>query len=353
MNRFFKIESYKIIVITILLLLGVSSCKSVYQTQSFTNNIVPLAPNYEQEQNWAVLPWTYSEELQTIASQEQDTLMADVFYVYPTLFLDAKDKRWNIPVDDAVQNEKVLNTAVQFQASAWAIAGKLYVPFYRQAHIRSYTMYNQGGKQAFEIAYADVKTAFEFYLKHYNKGWPIIIASHSQGTTHTRRLLKEFFDGTDLQKQLIAAYIPGMGIHPNEFKTIKPMTTPDEIAGFVSWNTYKKNTYPKKDKDWFKGSVTSNPVTWDTQKATIRDQHKGFLFSNGKLYDKALTITITDGLVWTTLPRFPLRLFAIFKKNYHVGDINLFWQDIRENAELRTRNWDYKQHDAKKKHSTF
>jgi len=53
------------------------------------------------------------------------------------------------------------------------------------------------------------------------------------------------------------------------------------------------------------------------------------------------------------LPHFPLRLFAIFKKNYHVGDINLFWQDIRENAELRTRNWDYKQHDAKKRHSTF
>jgi hypothetical protein len=28
-----------------------------------------------------------------------------------------------------------------------------------------------------------------------------------------------------------------------------------------------------------------------------------------------------------------------FIKNYHVGDINLFWQDIRENAELRTRTW--------------
>jgi hypothetical protein len=26
-------------------------------------------------------------------------------------------------------------------------------------------------------------------------------------------------------------------------------------------------------------------------------------------------------------------------KNYHVGDINLFWQDIRENAELRTNTW--------------
>lgn len=353
MNRFYRAYSNVFKYALILLFISAYSCKSVYQTQTFKNSAVPLAPNYEQEQNWAVLPWTYSEELQTIASQEQDTLMADVFYVYPTLFLDAKDTRWNIPVDDAVQNKKVLNTAVQFQASAWATAGKLYVPFYRQAHIRSYAMYNQGGKQAFEIAYADVKAAFEIYLKHYNKGRPIIIASHSQGTTHTRRLLKEFFDGTNLQKQLIAAYLPGMGIRPNEFATIKPMMTSDETGGFVSWNTYKKNTFPKKDKNWFKGSVTSNPVTWDTKMITLRDQHKGFLFSNGKLYDKALTITITDGLVWTSLPHFPLRLFAIFKKNYHVGDINLFWQDIRENAELRTRNRDYKQQDDKKRHSTF
>ncbi len=43
---------------------------------------------------------------------------------------------------------------------------------------------------AFEIAYADVKAAFEFYLKIYNNYRPIIIASHSQGTKHTGRLLK-------------------------------------------------------------------------------------------------------------------------------------------------------------------
>jgi Protein of unknown function (DUF3089) len=353
MNRFYRACSFVFKYMIILLFISVSSCKSVYQTQMFKNNAIPLAPNYEQEQNWAVLPWTYSEAFQTLASQEQDTLMADVFYVYPTLFLEAKDIQWNIPIDDIEQNKKVLNTAVQFQASAWATAGKLYVPLYRQAHIRSYSMYNQGGKQAFEIAYADVKAAFEFYLKHYNKGRPIIIASHSQGTTHTRRLLKEYFDGTYLQKQLIAAYLPGMRMRPNEFETIKPMITPDETRGFVSWNTYKKNTYPKKDKNWFKGSVTSNPITWDAKRATSRDQHKGFLFSNGKLYDKALKITITDGLVWTSLPHFPLRLFAIFKKNYHVGDINLFWQDIRDNAELRVRSWDYKQHNVKKESSTF
>jgi hypothetical protein len=50
-------------------------------------------------------------------------------------------------------------------------------------------------------------------------------------------------------------------------------------------------------------------------------------------------VEIINGLVWTTLPRFPHRLFAIFKKSYHVGDINLFWVDIKKNAELRVKSY--------------
>ena len=51
------------------------------------------------------------------------------------------------------------------------------------------------------------------------------------------------------------------------------------------------------------------------------------------------TIEITDGLAWSTNPKFPLRFFMSFLKNYHAGDINLFWQDIRKNAEIRVNTW--------------
>jgi hypothetical protein len=117
------------------------------------------------------------------------------------------------------------------------------------------------------------------------------------------------------------------------------MTKPEETGGFVSWNTYKKNKLPKKYNNWFKDKVTSNPITWDKSVYTKREDHKGFLFSNGKIYDKALKIEVVDGLVWTTLPRFPLRIFAVFRKNYHVGDVNLFWEDIKQNSELRVKTW--------------
>uniref|UniRef100_UPI00404875A2 DUF3089 domain-containing protein n=1 Tax=Polaribacter sp. TaxID=1920175 RepID=UPI00404875A2 len=324
--------------IKLLLFIFLVGCKTTYKTIGFDNKSIPTAPNYANEKSWAVLPTKYPATLQEYVPINVQDLKADVFYVYPTLLLDKNDLRWNASIDDEIQNDKVVHTAVKNQASPFATSGRIYVPFYRQAHIKSYSLYDKGGKQAFEIAYADVKKAFEFYLKNYNKGRPIIIVSHSQGTNHTIQLLKDFFDGQVLQKRLIAAYIPGMGVKPNEFKTIQEMTKPNETGGFVSWNTRKKGTYPK-NKTVYDGAVTTNPITWDTSKTTTLNQHKGFLYSNGKLYSKALKIEITNGMVWSTNPKFPMRFFMSFMKNYHVGDINLFWQDIKENVELRTKIW--------------
>ena len=314
-------------------------CKSTYLTEPFSIAKIPPKPNYEREQSWAVLPSKYPKELNFFSKIQNDTLQADIFYVYPTLIKDKKDKRWNVSIYDKDQNERVLNKAVKFQASAWTTSGKLYVPLYSQAHLKSYSNLKKGGADALELAYEDVKEAFIVYLNKYNNERPIIIASHSQGTTHTKTLLKEFFDGKPLQNKLIAAYLIGIGVKSDEFKSIKPMKSPSETGGFVSWNTYKRGHYPKKNKSWYSGSTASNPVTWDDSKSTSYGDHKGFLFSNEKLYPNALKIEIIDGLVWSTNPKFPFRFFMSFKKNYHVGDVNLFWQDIRENAELRTKKW--------------
>ena len=315
-----------------------SSCKSTFKTQEFLKKDIPSVPNYNEEKNWAVLPTTYSDELKELSSKVLDTLKADVFFVYPTLNTEKNDIRWNVPIQDKAQQNKVLNKSVLLQASAFTTSGKLYVPYYRQAHVRSYSMLKDGGEEALLLAYADVKKAFEIYLKKYNKGRPIIIASHSQGSTHTKFLLRDFFDGKPLQNKLIAAYVVGTVIKSNHFKSIKPMLKPNEIGGFVGWNTFKKGNYPK-NKNKYKGSVTTNPITWNGAKSTSLKDHKGFLYSNKEIYKNALKIEITDGLVWSTNPKFPMRFFMSFMKNYHVGDINLFWKDIQENAVLRTNTW--------------
>lgn len=315
------------------------SCKTIYNTQQFSSKKNPAKPNYNLQESWAVLPSKYTKSLQQYASKNIDTLQADVFYIYPTLNTSKKDIRWNVPIDDIEQKDKIINKAVLYQASTFATSGKIYVPLYRQAHYRSFVKgYKEEGEKALSLAYNDIKEAFKTYLEKYNNDRPIIIAGHSQGARHGVQLIKDFFDDSLLQQKLIAAYLPGIKILPDEFKTIKPMKVSDETGGFVSWNTFKKGKYPK-NKFWYKGAVTTNPVTWDETKLTELSQHKGFLYSNGKMYTKALRIEVTDGLIWSTNPKFPLRFFMSFMHNYHAGDINLFWQDVRENSLLRTQNW--------------
>ena len=69
-----------------------------------------------------------------------------------------------------------------YQASAWADAGRLFVPFYRQNHYRAFfePYRKQGGNAAIALAYADVKAAFDHYMAYENNGRPIILAGHSQ-----------------------------------------------------------------------------------------------------------------------------------------------------------------------------
>jgi len=329
-------------IILLITILSVS-CKSAYTTQFFSIKNTPEKPNYNLESFWAVLPSKYPNNFKKYASSQLDTLVADVFYIFPTLNTSKKDIRWNVPLNDVEQNDKVINKAVLYQASAFAKSGKVYVPYYRQAHYRSFVKgFKEEGEKALQIAYSDVKKAFEIYLKKHNNNRPIIIAAHSQGSKHGIQLLKDFFDEKKLHQKLIAAYLPGMRIKPNEFKSVKPMILSNEIGGFISWNTFKKGKFPK-NKNCYKGSVTTNPITWDLSKNTDYNQHKGFLYSNGKLYKKALKVKVTDGVLWSTNPKFPLRFFMSFLKNYHAGDINLFWKDVRENSLLRVKSWKRKQ----------
>ena len=313
-----------------------------YKSVDFSFDSIPLKPDYSSEKSWAVLPSKYPKQLSELLG-DYEAESAVVFYIYPTLLLDPDDTRWNADIFDNKIRKDVVDKAVKYQASAWAKAGNLYVPYYRQAHIRIFdSEFYKQGEEAGEVAYSDIKEAFEYFLKNYKKNQPIIIASHSQGTIHAKRLLQEYFDGTDLQKYLVAAYLIGARIKLSDFKFLKPMNSHDAIGGYVSWNTYKKNKYPEKYESWFKGGVTSNPITWDKKNESKYEDHLGLLYINDKIYSKSVKINIKDGLVWTSIPKVPNRFLLSFIKNYHYADINLFWSDIQQNTIDRLKSWNYK-----------
>ena len=294
------------------------------------------APEYANENYWIALPWRY-DIADTIPpgcaiKEDQKNAQADVFYVYPTIYLSGKN--WNGDLDNKKLNHKC-DECVKFQASAFNAAARVFAPRYRQAHLHAF-IDTAAGKPSLDFAYADVKLAFEYYLQHWNKGRPIILAGHSQGALHVTRLLKDFFDGKELQKQLVAAYPIGMPINKNEFKHIPVGDSTTQTNCFVTWNTALWGTRPETAHSTYKGKACVNPLTWKTNEvAASSEMNKGGLpFSFKRIDATVCDAKVNDGLLWI---HFPLFFNYYHLANfYHVSDVNLFYMNIRQNAIDRT-----------------
>lgn len=304
----------------------------------------PLVPNYSELDNWAAhpskedpsdaIPRPLRKQTTDLAEQ------ADVFFLHPTIFTKAPENEygWNADVKDADMNKEVDKTTIKYQASIFNQAGKIYAPRYRQAHLRSFFQPNiEEGNKALALAYRDVKAAFEYYLKNHNNGRPFILAGHSQGSRHLKQLLKEMVDGKPLQQQLIAAYIVGWGVDKEAYENIPLGTTAEQTGCYVTWRTYDHGFIP----EWIsEEDACVNPLNWkaDTTYAGYEENKGAVLFGFNKLRKKLFDAQVHGPVLWVGKPKMLFsKLFR--QQNYHVGDYNLFYTNVRTNAILRTREF--------------
>ncbi len=318
-----------------------SACSSNKPTTAFSLPASNGAPDYSATSNWAALP-KQSDNADRVPGNllkdQQENAKVDVFFLHPTTYTGSKGQdQWNGSTSDLSLNTRTDETTILYQASVFNGVGKIYAPRYRQAHLHAYyTADKTSAKTAFELAYSDVKKAFEYYLTHYNEGRPIIIASHSQGTNHATALLKEFFDGKKLQDQLVAAYLVGMPILKKEFQNIPLCETPAQTNCFCSWRTFKEGYYPKKIS-YDKSIGVTNPLSWTTDEsyADFSSNKGGILRNFEKTPKPGLTdAKVEQGMLWAAKPRFFGKIFITFK-NYHIADYNFYYVNIRENAKTR------------------
>ena len=207
-----------------ILILFVSSCSDKYISYKTLYHFKSEKKrDYSSLNYWAAHPlkWDPSDSIPKPLRKKKKDSLVDVFFLHPTIYtIQLKDSNLNADIDDAYLNAKTDYSSILFQASVFNQHARIMTP--REAHISAYfTKDTLGSINAFAIAYGDIKSAFEYYLKNYNKGRPIIIASHSQGTTHALRLLKDYFENKPLQKQLVAAYLVGMGIPKDFFSSLQ------------------------------------------------------------------------------------------------------------------------------------
>ncbi len=298
------------------------------------------SPDYANLDYWAAHPWkkdpSDSVPKPLLRGYIKDSV-ADVFFIHPTTLTALSDQRWNAPIDDAEINAKTDYTTILYQASVFNEKCRVFAPRYRQAHIRSFFVPDSVSRKYFDLAYEDIRNAFIYYLEHYNQGRPIILASHSQGTVHAARLLKEFFEEKALQKKLVCAYLVGMPVPEKYFKAIKPCDDSLATGCFVSWRSFKKGYEgPQIVRKEAYRIVVINPLTWTRDNTYYPSSLNkgGILYNFNKIIPATVSAGIHRNILWTSKPNIFGKLFFI-KRNYHVGDINLFYMNIRENTATR------------------
>ncbi|HEY0105009.1 MAG TPA: DUF3089 domain-containing protein [Rhizomicrobium sp.] len=319
------------------------------------------APDYADPGSWAALPGMPGPASYVpagVAPTPADPKV-DVFFIHPTGYLNGAD--WNSPLDADSQTEENTHWMMANQASVFNGCCAVYAPRYREGSIFRYVdakpeLFEKSGA----FAYADVDRAFTYFLAHYSKGRPFIIASHSQGTEHGFNLIRRRIDGTPLAQRLVAAYLIGGGITDKQVDalgTVHACASPADLHCVIHWATYGEGPMPvrtdTKDK-----LLCVNPLTW------LRDGplapaslNKGAVPSSGQFQINFWGSDKPSGMQFPPLQAplkahtsaacrngflfaqdqagTPFAALAIAGKNYHGLDYPLFAMDIRENARAR------------------
>jgi hypothetical protein len=288
------------------------------------------------------MKWDPSDSIPKPLQKLKRDSLVDVFFLHPTMYTKKiTGEKLNAEIDDAYLNAKTDYSSILYQASVFNQHARIYAPRFREAHISAYFPADTPkAKQAFDLAYEDVRAAFDYYLKNFNNDRPIIIASHSQGTTHAIRLLKEYFENKPLQKKLVAAYVVGMVIPKDYFASLKFCEEPQQTGCLCGWRTFRKGYKPPYVETEKGNSLVTNPITWKTDSSyASRKMNAGsVLYKFNKLYKKTTDAQTKEGVLWVRRPKFPWS-FLYTTKNYHAGDINLYYMNIKKNLDQRIDNY--------------
>ncbi len=308
----------------------------------------PKIPDYAEISAWAAHPdieWGSSKGSRSIKRLDQKLAkkygeigsQVPTFFIYPTLYFEGSS--WNADCFDATYRQEIKDWPLANQASVFTGVGPVFSPHYRQMMYRGY--YPESPQEyrdalvAYDTSYADVKRAFEAFIVLNPEG-RFILAGHSQGTGHAKRLLMEvILPNKDLRQRLLVAYLVGNTVTQEDMGDYPLCTDPTQVDCWMGWRSYGKDFYPKK---YGPDYPVVNPITWtDSPARSRRSLHKGALYSNGKvLLRHGVSARIDQGTLRIEGLRGPLGWFFRWE-DYHRADYNLFWFNIRENLYERVQ----------------
>ena len=163
---------------------------------------------------------------------------ADCFYVYPTV-----SGQQTINADRRIGAEQ--RRVAQSQASRFSGSCRMFAPMYRQVTVRG--LFSGGlTQERFSIGYRDVRAAWLDYLRRYNRGRPVVLIGHSQGTGMLTRLVKEEIDPARAQRRrLLSALLIGGDVtvrrgsdRGGDFKRVPACRKPRQTGCVIAYNSF-------------------------------------------------------------------------------------------------------------------
>lgn len=280
---------------------------------------------------------------------------AAIFFVHPTSYIAPFNRaQWNMPLDDREATDLAARF-VRMQASALNGAGDIWAPRYRQAHFGAFLSGKADAARALDAAYADVAAAFEAFLAANPKG-PILLASHSQGTRHLLRLLRDKVGGADLTQRIAAVYAVGWPISVTADLPalgLPACTARGQSGCILGWQSFAEPAgadtlvHAHEREPGLAGlsrkgtrMLCTNPLTGTPDSAAKANRNLGTLVA---VKDDAEPRIVPGAVPARCDARGILLIgaapdmgpFVLPGNNYHVYDYALFWADIRRDARER------------------
>lgn len=302
-----------------------SGCHEAQSPETATENVyVPAAPDYSDPLMW------------TVFLNDADGQGADVFYIPSTWEFDwttddGRVSHWADPSLQAHRDDMAIE--INGVAEYMAEGNNFYSPFYRHITLDSWATLNEDtiSRRYNDVAFIDVKNAFDHYLNTNNNGRPFILAGFSQGGKSVVELLKTMDEPT--RKRLIAAYVLGYKVTPDDVAThpyIVAAQDATDTGVVICYNSVSDVKYVKPVVSE-PNTMCINPVNWktDATPAILNDTITVTVAPEAK-------VLVVEGFDGSYLPNI---LDILNVGDYHGAEPWLYSECLRKNFHTRIRSY--------------
>ena len=294
-------------------------------------------------------PLDYSDASNWIVFGDEENMDADLFFIAPTV---STAETYNMTLDDPSVPASFLAQTNVFR-DIYGPNCRTFSPLYRQVTMTGFNLPAKEQEPFVEVAYRDISAAFQYYLENANNGRPIILMGFSQGADMGIRLMEEYFGDEQLASQLVAAYFIGWPITAEmveKYPQLKMAQGEGDTGVIIAFDCETPEVTESVINPADQKALSINPLNWMTDSTPAdKSLNKGSRLLNGRGEIKREATELCGAYI--DPERGVLKVTDIDAADYkpvlsvftpgvlHVYDSQLFYQNLKDNAELRLQNY--------------